>query len=210
MNRSTLLDEWSALWRRLGAAGDAEPVFFDLEARCSEEGRAYHNLAHIAHCLDELRGYPGDLAQIDAVEYALWFHDAVYDPRAKDNEERSAGLASETARKAGLPEEFANQAARLILATNHVATPDSPEAELLVDIDLSILGQPEAVFNRYEHEIRREYAWVPEGEFARGRSRVLEAFASRPSIYSTPFFRAKYESAARANLARSIIRLSWR
>ncbi len=97
MNRSTLLDEWSALWRRLGAAGDAEPVFLDLEARYSEEGRAYHNLAHIAHCLDELRCYPGGGVDIGAVEFALWFHDAVYDPRAKDNEGRSAGLASETA-----------------------------------------------------------------------------------------------------------------
>ncbi len=105
--------------------------------------------------------------------------------------------------------------AGVILATKHVATnhvygPDSPEAGLLVDLDLSILGQPEAVFNRYENEIRREYAWVADGEFARGRSRVLEGFAIRPSIYSTPFFRAKYESAARANLARSIIRLSSR
>lgn len=210
MNRAALRDEWSALWRRLGAIGDAEPVFLDLEARYSEAGRAYHNLAHIAHCLDELRGYPERLAEIAAVEFALWFHDAVYDPRAKDNEERSAGLAREAAATAGLTAEFSNHMADLILATKHASTPDTEDAKLLVDLDLSILGQPEAVFNRYEREIRREYAWVPEEDFVRGRSRVLEAFASRLSIYSTPFFRAKYESAARANLTRSIIQLSSR
>lgn len=77
-----------------------------------------------------------------------------------------------------------------------------------MDIDLSILGQ--AAFNPYEREIRREYAWVPEEDFVLGRSRVLEAIASRPSIYRTPFFRAKYESAARPNLTRPIIRFSSR
>ena len=210
MNRAALRDEWSALWRRLGAMGDAEHVFLDLEERYSEAGRAYHNLAHIAHCLDELRGYPGDGADIGAIEFALWFHDAVYDPRAKDNEERSAELAREAAATAGMTAEFSNHVADLILATKHASTPDTEDANLIVDIDLSILGQPEAVFNRYEREIRREYAWVPEEDFVRGRSRVLEAFTSRPSIYRTAFFRAKYESTARANLTRSIIQLSSR
>lgn len=206
MNRTALRDEWSALWRRLGGAGDPGPAFRDLEKRYSEPGRPYHNLDHIAHCLGELRGQ----TENSAIEFALWFHDAVYDSRAKDNEERSAELAREAVSCAGLPEDFADQVANLILATKHTSEPASPDAQLIVDIDLSILGQPRAEFDEYERAIRQEYAWVPNEDFARGRLRVLEAFAARPAIYSTAFFRAKYEQAARANLARSIGRLSSR
>ncbi|MBM3734722.1 MAG: N-methyl-D-aspartate receptor NMDAR2C subunit [Acidobacteria bacterium] len=203
-HRAALRDDWLALWRSLDASGDPEEVFRDLESRYSEPGRAYHGLVHIAHCLGELRGYPAGSEDTTAVEFALWFHDAVYDSRAGDNEERSAALARQAALEAGLPAGFANQVTALILATKHSAEPDSPEARLLTDIDLSILGQPDAVFDNYARGIRQEYAWVPFQDFAQGRRRVLEAFAARNTIFSTPFFRAKYEQIARANLARSI------
>jgi predicted metal-dependent HD superfamily phosphohydrolase len=97
----------------------------------------------------------------------------------------------------------------LVLATQHTrgATLTNDEA-LLVDIDLSILGRSEYVFHNYECQIWREYEKVvPREQFRIGRAKVLESFLSRPVIYNTEFFRAKYEEQARKNLTRSLERL---
>jgi len=82
-----------------------------------------------------------------------------------------------------------------------------PDAPLLVDIDLSILGQAEARFQEYEAQIRREYEWVPEPAFALKRAEILERFLARERIYSTEPFFSKYEKQARANLLGSIRKL---
>jgi subtilisin len=126
----------------------------------------------------------------------------VYGLRASDNEERSADLSRALAVELGSDPECA---ARLVLATRHEATPSvSTDEALVVDIDLSILGQPEARFDEYESQVRREYAWVSEERFREGRTRILEGFLSRPSVYATMRFRGLYERAARRNLERSL------
>ena len=79
---------------------------------------------------------------------------------------------------------------------------------LIVDIDLSILGQPRDVFERYEDQIRDEYAWATPASFAVGRCCVLQAFIDRTSIYRLKRFRSRYEKVARENLAWAIERQS--
>jgi predicted metal-dependent HD superfamily phosphohydrolase len=191
-------------WKRVGAQGDPAPVHARLVASYSEPHRAYHNLAHIQHCLAEFEKARPLAAVPDSIEMAIWFHDAVYNSRAKDNEERSAELALSVAREAMLPAAFGQRVADLILATRHNAPPGDPDAALLVDVDLSILGQPVERFNEYERQIRKEYNWVEASAFAAGRGAVLKSFLERSSIFSTPFFRDKYERQARENLKRSI------
>lgn len=188
---------WTALWRRLRAKGDGTAIFQDLVRRYSEPHRAYHTPAHVEHCLDELGPVRETARDPDAVELALWFHDAVYKPRATDNEARSADLVRP----------ISASAARLVLATRHAAPPGDPDAELVVDVDLAILGQPADRFDRYEAEIRKEFAWVPGFLFRRKRAAVLRSFLERPSIYRTAHFRNAYEARARANLERSLGRL---
>lgn len=82
---------WLALWQRIGAHGDPHAVYNDLVTRYSESHRAYHTLAHIQHCLDEFEQVRHLIANPDAVELALWYHDAIYDTKAKDNEEKKRG-----------------------------------------------------------------------------------------------------------------------
>lgn len=68
---------------------------------CSESHRHYHNCLHIAGCpheFDQVRKLAADAL---AVELAIWFHDAVYDPLAADNEECSAELAKDWMGKFG-------------------------------------------------------------------------------------------------------------
>lgn len=197
---------WLALWRRLGARGDAQAVLNSLLSRYSETHRAYHTLEHVEYCLNELESVRYLVVNPDAVELALWYHDAVYDTKATDNEERSAFLAVEMVRDVFLPDNFGQLIAGLIIATKHTSVPAHFDAKLLVDVDLSILGQPEDKFSKYERQIRREYDWVPEEMFVVGRSKILKLFLDRPSIYSTQFFRDKYEEQARKNIANSLAR----
>ncbi len=143
----------------------------------------------------------------NAIEMAIWFHDAVYDPKAKDNEEQSAEMAKTVIQSAELSPAFSGKVADLILATKHNAPPKDGDAALLIDIDLSILGQPMDKFSRYENAIRKEYDWVAADAFAKGRSAILKSFLERPAIYYTDFFREKYEAAARRNLAFSVAQL---
>lgn len=195
---------WTDLWRRLGAAGDPHAVYQDLQHRYDEPERAYHTLDHIAHCLAELREVGEPAADLDAIEFALWFHDSIYYSRANDNEECSAELARQVIRAAGLPEPFGATVTDLILATKHTEPPATLNQQILVDIDLAILGQGRERFDAYEQEIRAEYSWAAPEAFAHGRAAVLASILARPRIYSTDQFWRKYEASARANLAYAI------
>lgn len=197
-------NRWRTFWSAAGASGDPEPEWLALSARYAESHRAYHTIAHIAHCLDEFEEVRGLAADPLAVEMALWYHDAVYDPRATDNEARSAELARRAAEAMGWARERGDRAAALILVSTHRALAEDPDARLFADIDLSILGGPSAIFAKYERQVRVEYAWVPEPAFRAARSAILKSFLDRPSIYATPHFRKKYESMARLNLAVSL------
>jgi predicted metal-dependent HD superfamily phosphohydrolase len=204
MSADDLRLEWLALWRRLEAKGDPWPTYENLLERYAGPGRAYHTIVHVEHCLRELADVGEPTANLDALQFALWFHDAVYDTRAKDNEERSAALAREVARSASLSDGFGDRVTALILATKHTDPPITADEQLLVDVDLTILGQQAAKFDEYESQIRAEYSWVPAGAYVEARCRILSSFLARPRIYSTEFFGRKYEGIARENLSRSM------
>jgi predicted metal-dependent HD superfamily phosphohydrolase len=93
------------------------------------------------------------------------------------------------------------------MATRHKAVPRGTDAEILVDIDLSILGAAPDRFDEYERQVREEYAWVPDFLFRRERKAILKEFLARPQIFSSTHFRGRYEQQARSNLERSLERL---
>lgn len=199
-------ERWLALWSRTGARGEARPVWEDLIAHYRETHRAYHNLDHIGFCLAEFDSVRSLAESPDLVEFAIWFHDAIYDTHAQDNEERSAELAGGVLENAGLAR-LRNRVQALILATKHVAPAADHDATLLVDIDLGILGQPRSRYETFEHQIRQEYAWVSPTDFSNGRSAILRRFLGRPAIYGTETLRDRWETAARENLRWALDRL---
>lgn len=208
------MEDLEERWRRLcegaGLGDDQERQFHRLVECHQTPPRAYHNLNHVEDCprrFDEVR----QLAeQPIAIEFAIWFHDALYDARGSDNELRSAELARDALAGLGAGEELIEAVFQLILATRHDSDlpPETNDEKLLVDIDLSILGQDAQVFDVYEEQIREECAWVASGVFCEKRRAVLLAFHARSQIYSTKFFRDRYERTARRNLERSISRLT--
>lgn len=170
--------------------------------RHSEPWRAYHVLGHVHDCLTELDRDHALAQNADAIEAALWFHDAVYVPMRPDNEARSADLAAAALERGGVPAPLIATVRELVLDTRHDMDPDSDDGRLISDVDLAILGSDPDRFERYEQAIRREYSELPAPAYRMGRLAVLNAFLSRPALYFTDRFRERYEHAARANLER--------
>jgi predicted metal-dependent HD superfamily phosphohydrolase len=163
---------------------------------------------HLEECCEQFGRARSLAVDPGAVQLALWFHDAIYDTRRPDNEQESAAWAVRVLTGVGAPTPLQDSVSGMILATKHHATPDSPDAALTVDIDLSILGAPQPRFDEYEAQVRHEYSWVPEAAFRGARAKILREFLARSRIYSTDFFYDRFEVPARANLQRSLVRLS--
>lgn len=186
----------------------------ELTALYSSPTRHYHSLSHVTALLTLLSTHRDHFADPEAVEAAIWFHDAVYDPRAQgpSNEVQSAELAV-----ARLSETV--QARRLawirdvIEATAAHALPDglgereAADAALFLDMDLAILGAEDVEFDGYEAAVRKEYEFVDDEAWRAGRAAVLRRYLERERVYHSDLFRGLYEDAARRNLRRSLERL---
>jgi predicted metal-dependent HD superfamily phosphohydrolase len=197
---------WDAAWRTAGAR-PPDALFAELAARYDEPHRAYHTRRHLAECFVAFDPVAGQAERPAEIELALWFHDAIYDPKSDRNEDESAAWAERALAAGGAPATASARVRDLVLATKHAAEPADPDAKLLVDVDLAILGAEPGRFAEYETQIRFEYAWVPEPAYRAGRARVLAGFLARPAIYATRDFAGRLEARARANLAASIERL---
>ena len=196
--------DWQAAWHDLHLPAPADAVLAALLARWAEPHRRYHTLQHLRECLALFEEEAALAERPGEVAIALWFHDAVYDTSRHDNEAASADWARHVLRGAGAQADVADRVHALVMATCHAAVPVAPDARLLVDIDLAILGADAAGFYDYERQIRAEYAFVPEARFREKRAEILRAFLARPRIYATPRLAGRFEAAARANLRRAI------
>jgi predicted metal-dependent HD superfamily phosphohydrolase len=205
----TDLHYWASLWKHCDCDGNGIAWHKRLVASYAGPGRCYHSLQHLDECLsafDSARAV-ALLPNAAAIEMALWFHDAVYDPRAADNEERSAELARAALIEANAKPALISDVTRLILATKTHQADGQADAEWLLDIDLSILAQPPQRFDEYEAQIRKEYAWVPADVYAEKRAEIMAGFLNRERIYKTDFFHARFDAQARVNLRSLIQRL---
>lgn len=195
----TSLAQLQALWQRMGLPSEVEAWHQRLLSAYAEPQRAYHTLQHLEECLEALAEVKAvhRLAAPDAVETALWFHDAVYDPQSTGNEEASAHLAQAALEGHALTTEVL----RLIRLTQTHQPQGGADDAWMIDIDLAIFAQPEARVLEYEQQIRREYAWVPEALYREKRKEILAAFLSRSRIYLTDWFYQRHEQTARQHLA---------
>lgn len=211
-----LREHWTKAWQTLGVA-PAESLLEQLLSAYSQPARHYHTLSHLQHCMREFSDVTALCQHPDEVALALFFHDAVYDVRSlvpQANETASAQWAQRALQTAGCDDSAVNGVTALVMATCHGGTPKGtaetahPDQDLLVDIDLAILGQPTARFLAYEDEVRLEYSWVPEAAFKAGRLKVLDEFLEAEAVYRTRHFKQRYEARAQKNLRASTATLS--
>lgn len=200
------IEQWRETWKALGIVGP-DALFQDLIACYSEPHRRYHTIQHLDECFAKLSEIRSAAMHPQEIELALWFHDAIYDVKRQDNEQRSADWARSTLFEIGLPIQVAERVHALIMATRHDAVPAKVDEKILVDVDLSILAANPDRFDEYERQVREEYSWVPGFVFRSKRRKILADFLRRPRIFGTEQFFRAYEAQARTNLRRSIEQL---
>ena len=200
-------ESWRSLWRSLGVTQVDPALLPSLVQRYSEPQRKYHTLQHLDACLAHFADLQAQAQRPAEVAVALWFHDAVYDVGQTGNEQKSADWARAALSAAGVQPDAAQRVHDLVMVTCHDVHPQTRDQEVLLDVDLAILGAAPAVFDAYEQQIRAEYACVPTDAFQSRRRRILQQFLDRPRIYHTTQFHGHYENQARDNLAQSIRRL---
>ena len=201
----TGLDRFQALWRRclLDSAPDNSADIHQLLLRAYREPqRRYHTLAHIRHCLTMFEQCKPLLQNPDALEIAIWFHDAVFEPGCPDNEARSAALYQRLSDDAH-PPAFRALVERLIMATLHDGNSlDDSDAQYMVDIDLSSFGLTWEEFLRDSQQLREESPQLEDAVFYRRQGEFQTNLLARSRFYHSDFFYQRYEKNARENLAR--------
>jgi predicted metal-dependent HD superfamily phosphohydrolase len=201
--------EWQSLVETYGAATDlGDTLCNNLVEHYSEKGRAYHNLSHIKTLLDISVTCKTDIQNHQAMFFAIWFHDAIYNTQANDNEEQSAELAVQALTQLGVVEDTIVLVQKMILATKHHKADDLPyDGKLFLDFDLSILGRKASIYKEYSEAIRTEYAWVPQDLYRQGRRKVLSSFLQREKIYYTDQLAEIFEAQARQNIESELAEL---
>lgn len=188
-----------AQWQALRAAYAAPP-------------RAYHHFGHVQAVLAQFRDVaagPGWHRPAE-VWLAVLYHDAVYVPGRKDNEARSADLATgHIGATWPSPTVDAGRVSELILLTaRHGGLApadagdgrDGEDARLFLDCDMAILGAPRQDFAAYDRAIAEEYSAVPRWLYRIKRRQFFRHVLSSERIFLSDHFHARLDAAARENL----------
>lgn len=177
--------------------------FARLEALYQQSHRYYHTFSHVAALVRLYEAHLPRLSRPLLVLLAIFFHDAIYYPTRKDNEEKSATLFREFVANVGLRKEDEDLVAHWIMLTQgHMqAIQEEEDALYFLDFDLSVLGSPWTEYQMYAKQIRAEYSHLDEEMFQKGRSAVLRSFLQSSRIFKTNALHNLLEAQARSNLS---------
>lgn len=204
-----LASDWVRTARRAGSRGDLAEVGGRVLARYAEPHRSYHGVRHLAEVLAAVERLAPYAERADDVRLAAWFHDAVYDPSAGDNEEASAAWAEQVLADLRVPPPTVASVARLVrLTATHDPAPLDRDGIVLCDADLAVLAGDASRYAEYVAGVRREYAHLDDETFTAGRRAVLAALLARGPLYGTEHGQVQWEARARDNMARELGALS--
>jgi predicted metal-dependent HD superfamily phosphohydrolase len=201
--KKALEARFESLVTRLGGRDPGGHVGLALISAWSAPERRYHDTEHLGECLVALGGLNAPPVDRDVAELALFYHDAVYDPRGPGSEAKSQDLLRSDAKALGIPVAVADRAALFVGATAHAGHDDAltdPLAGPVLDADLSGLAREPYGFLDYEDGVREEYIHVPDAAFFEARGRFLRGLLAQGTIFRTARGRALYEQRARQNL----------
>lgn len=182
----------------------SKALWIKLVKNYAEVNRHYHTTDHLNYLLRQILPFKDRVNNWDALLFALYYHDVVYNVLQTDNEEKSALHAQETLEALNISREIIDTCRRHILATKTHATSSDPDTNLFIDADLSVLGQNWSDYQTYCQQIRNEYEAYPDTVYTSGRKKVLQHFLEMDRIYKTQFFTDTFEENARRNLKKEI------
>lgn len=199
-------ERWKKLMDSFSIPENKE-TYTKLVSCYSEKHGYYHSSEHIEATLSHLNTVRDLADKPNEIELALWFHDAIYKIFSTTNELDSANWCSEFLIANVVEKGIIERVHRLIMATIHSAELQTKDEKLMVDIDLSILGAEPKVYDHFEHNVRKEYRFIPYFLYRKKRKEILNSFLEREQVYSTDYFYNKWEANARNNLNRAISNL---
>ncbi len=203
---NTETDSFCALWQRCQQSGSGDNTGADMHQRLlvayNEPHRVYHRLTHIESCFRIFREVVHLANNADALALAIWFHDAIYNIDAEDNEQRSADWFLE--KTEGLFEDpLRDLVKEHILATMHCGTDiKDHDSQIMVDIDLFSFGKPWPEFLRDSEDVRAEKRHVPDEQFYPKQCGFQQFLLKQPRFFQSDYFYRHYEKQARKNLTR--------
>lgn len=203
-----LQQEWWQLWTDFPKQKKSalEEGFIEIHQRYSESVRAYHNLTHLNNLFLLRNQYQDQIKDPFVLSLAIWYHDVIYNPRRRDNEEKSAQFAQDRLSDWGVEGAVVEQVVAMIRATAHhldVTTESESDLAFFLDFDLAILGSTPEAYAHYAAAVRQEYGHVPGFLYRRGRKKVLRYFLAAEQLFRTEPFLA-LEKQARINLKREL------
>lgn len=183
-----------------------EQLWEEVEAQYTLKIRHYHNLSHLEHMFNHAKPVKSKIHNWHNFLFAIWYHDVIYKPTKKDNEEKSAILAKKRVKQLHLNEKHLKMIENLIISTkkHQIISSQNTDNAYLLDIDLSILGTSWDTYQKYIQNIRKEYAVYPNFIYNKGRKKVLQHFLERETLYFTEVFQNKFETQAKENLTKEI------
>ena len=202
--------ELRAAWSEaVGTSPEAWEAFDEVVGRHRAAHRRYHGVRHVTWIVRHVRELAAIVPVSDkgAVIAAAFFHDAVYDVAADDNEERSATLAERVLRGLGWSADRCSRVAKLVRATAGHEPTEDPDKAVLLDADLAVLGSEPAAYEAYVTGVRAEYGQLDDEQWRTGRTSVLRRLLDRQPLYSTVAGRSRWERRARANMAAELASL---
>lgn len=187
---------------------NCDKLWEDLVNHYTEKHRHYHNLRHIADMIENLLHIKNEIKDFETIMLATFYHDVIYNPTAKDNEEKSAKFMQKELSNISFPKEKINRCYNQIIATKKHELSVNSDTNFLIDSDLAILGQEEKKYTDYTKKIRNEYFVFSDIQYKKGRISVIKHFLLQKNIYKTTFFQNRLEEKARLNLKNELVLLN--
>lgn len=177
----------------------------EIHKNYSARSRYYHNLQHITSMIEELYKLESEIEDLDTLLFSIYYHDIIYKSTKSDNEYQSALLFEKRIAKTSFL--HLEKCKTQIEATKEHKLSNDSDTNLLIDLDLSVLGKSPEEYIKYSENIRKEYNIYPDFMYKKGRKKVLEHFLNKDSIFKTEYFINRYEQQAINNLKTELLSL---
>ena len=169
----------------------------EIEDAYTQANRHYHTLKHLENIYKEL-------PKLDFItEFAIFYHDIIYDVKRVDNEQKSALFCEDRLTCLNVDASIIKDTVTLINETK-THNPSTRANALFLDADLSILGSNTDKYISYTKQIRKEYSIFNQSDYYTGRKKVLKHFLVQERIYHSRGFYNKYEAKARENIKKEL------